>query len=61
MDLMPGTIITPLGEVVVNRFAVRVILWEIPPGTSRTQDIENAIDDLAQIHRGRTTIGYCGR
>lgn len=58
MDLMPGAVITPLGEVVVHGFGIGIILGEIPPRATGAEDVENSVDDVSQVDGARTTTRF---
>ena len=53
MNRCPGSVITPAGEVVVHRFALRQVMGQIFPAATGAEDVEYGVDDLACIHDAR--------
>ena len=55
VDSRPSAIQAPGTKVVVDRLAARKLVGQVAPGASRAQCIEDAVDDLAQVHLPRTS------
>lgn len=55
MQVLPGSVITPDPEVVVDRLPAREVVRECPPRTAIAHDVEDRIDDLAALDTGGTT------
>ncbi len=51
---MPGSVLAPLAIVVIDTVVVRIFMGQVLPLTTRTHNIENRIDHLAQIQFDRT-------
>ena len=47
MNVVPGSIQTPVAKVGVNGFPGRQIMWHGVPLTASSQNVENPVDDLA--------------
>jgi hypothetical protein len=50
VELMPDAGAFPETEVVVNGLPFGKIVWEQPPRTTCSQEIENGVQDLPQIN-----------
>lgn len=53
VDLIPDALPFPETKIVVDRLPFREIVWEHAPGTPRFQDVENGIQNFAQINCAR--------
>jgi hypothetical protein len=58
VHLLPGTIQTPESEVVIYGLPGREVVWQQPPGTATTHDVEDGVEDLAQMMEARTSVGF---
>ena len=55
MNRRPGSVIAPASEVVVHRFAVWEVVGQVLPATAGAEDVEDGVNDLADIHNTRAT------
>src|SRR5882724_10947545 len=54
IDPLPSAILTPFGEVIVNRNPRAKLLGEHAPLATRPIAVEDAVDNLPQVNRSRT-------
>jgi hypothetical protein len=61
VDALPGSIIAPDAEVVVDALPSRIVLGQHAPLGARDENIQDRIDDLAHIQAARPTTGFGSR
>src|SRR5262245_59534138 len=61
VDLGPGAVVAPLVEVVVASAPWGEVMRHHPPGAAAAEDVEDAVEDLAEIDRARPTPWLGGR
>ena len=57
MQPLPGAVPAPRGEVVVDRLVRWEVVRQRPPGPASTQVVQDAVENLAHIHRARPPTG----
>jgi len=61
VDTLPGAIITPNPEVMLDAFPLRVVRGQHAPLGATNQNIQNGIDDLAHLQVAWPTTQFGGR
>ena len=61
MNAIERPVIAPAIEVVVHRALWRQILWQRVPLAACAQDIHDAVDDFADVHRPLVAAALGGR
>ena len=57
VDLRPSAVVAPLAEVVVAGAPGGQVVGHHPPGAAAAEDVEDAVEDLAELDRARPAPG----
>jgi len=57
VDAVPDALLSPAVVASRDRGALPIAAWQVFPGCAGTQDPQNAIDDLAMVDVGTSTLG----
>ncbi len=58
VDALPGAIITPNPEVMVDAFPLRIVFGQHAPLSATDQNVQDRIDDLAHIQAAWPATGF---
>ena len=61
MDPLQCAVAVPAGEIVVHRALRRQVLGHVLPLAASAQDVEDAVDDLPDVHLALASAGPGGR
>src|SRR4051812_24605525 len=61
VDTLPGAIVTPNPEVMIDTFPGRIVLGQHAPLRAADQNVQDRIDELAHIQAARPTTSFGGR
>ena len=61
VDALPGAIVTPLPEIVIDGLPFRIVVRQQASLTAGDDKVEDRVDDLAHVDAPGAATCFCGR